>query len=134
MSLALARSVSVRAEVPLAPLDFIYSVYSSALDREPSEDEILSLAARYNEAGSCRVILSAVLISSDAKSIQDQLGRADFVEYLYNSILQRPSDPAGKNAWIGFLAETRNRQSAIKAFIASEEAGRLCSSGYGLKP
>ena len=51
---------------------------------------------------------------------------ASFVEMLYQTMLNRSSDPEGKAHWCSQLDEGRSRYEILKGFIFSEEFGRLC--------
>lgn len=61
-----------------------------------------------------------------------KLNDADFVEYLYKSILGRASDPIGKTYWCDLLKKSGcTREKVFQGFIDSTEFGRLCDR-YGI--
>ena len=54
------------------------------------------------------------------------------VEMLYQTMLNRSSDPEGKAHWCSQLDGGRSRYEILKGFIFSEEFGRLCEE-YGIE-
>ncbi len=61
------------------------------------------------------------------------LSNAETVERMYVTMLDRPSDPAGKASWIKVLQDGGSVDSIVKGFVGSFEFRTLCSK-YGIKP
>lgn len=52
-----------------------------------------------------------------------------FVEALYNRLLGRGSDPAGKNGWVGALQAGRSTADVVDGFLRSEEYATIKVTG-----
>lgn len=63
--------------------------------------------------------------------ISQHLSNSDFVERLYNTFFDRPSDAGGKSAWIGALNRGVSRESVFNGFASSQEWHNFCMS-YGI--
>jgi len=59
------------------------------------------------------------------------LGNAEYVEILYNTLLGRPSDTEGKAAWTNSLYMGHSREAVFAGFVNSVEFGDICNS-YGI--
>jgi len=55
----------------------------------------------------------------------------DFVETLYQTFMDRASDPAGKSDWLGRLAAGTSREEVLEGFSRSEEFANILKS-FGL--
>lgn len=56
----------------------------------------------------------------------------DFVETLYQTFMDRASDPAGKSDWLGRLAAGTSREEVLEGFSRSEEFAKILKS-FGLE-
>ena len=59
------------------------------------------------------------------------LSDADQVEIIYNTMLDRASDPAGKAYWVALLGNNMTIEAVVKGFSLSVEFNFLCE-GYGI--
>lgn len=59
-------------------------------------------------------------------------GNEDYVERLYNVMMNRPSDEGGKTDWVYKLNNGVGREGVFKGFADSEEFNNICNS-YGIK-
>ncbi|MGI6153298.1 MAG: DUF4214 domain-containing protein [Christensenellaceae bacterium] len=60
--------------------------------------------------------------------VNRNVSKADFVETLYTTMLDRPSDSAGKAGWVSRLDAGESRESVFAGFVNSPEFGKLCSA------
>lgn len=56
---------------------------------------------------------------------------SDYIEILYNTLLDRPSDASGKQDWLDTLNVGVSRDYILYNFVASTEFAKLCES-YGI--
>ena len=54
-----------------------------------------------------------------------------FVEILYTTLMDRPSDPGGRNFWVNQLNNGASRESVFAGFVNSAEFNRICND-YGI--
>lgn len=54
------------------------------------------------------------------------LSNEDFVEMLYNTFMDRPSDEGGKAAWVAQLEAGVEREKILEGFIMSQEFAGIC--------
>ena len=63
--------------------------------------------------------------------INNKVSDEDFVETLYITFLDRPSEPAGKKYWVDKLKNGSTREEIIQGFVYSKEFGKIIES-FGL--
>ena len=91
----------------------------------------------------CRHDQIADLVSSNASQIvsgfmgseeytNNNYSSAETIEVLYNTMLGRPSDPAGKQYWIDVLY-SQGINAVIEGFRSSQEFSIICND-YGITP
>lgn len=61
-----------------------------------------------------------------------QTSNSDFVEMLYQTLMNRSSDASGKNTWVTFLEGGVTREGVFAGFVNSVEFGNICRS-YGIQ-
>lgn len=61
------------------------------------------------------------------------LSNSDAVEILYNTMLDRASDAAGKAGWVSMLDAGSSYDAVIRGFCGSYEFGEICRV-YGIEP
>ncbi len=57
---------------------------------------------------------------------------SEYIEILYNTLLDRPSDSGGKQDWLNTLNNGMSRDYILYNFVASTEFAKLCES-YGIE-
>jgi len=112
--------------------DFVERLYTIALNR-PSEEKgknfwIDEITSGRRTGGDCgREFLFSPEFENRKLSIED------FVETLYATFFDRPSEAAGKEFWVGQLKNnTMSRYDVINGFIDSKEWCNVCAT-YGVK-
>ena len=132
---AFASDVS-KAYAYVAPADtdkvkaFVERLYSLALGREADAAGLESW--------------SGVLINRDSNSVDvgfgfvfspenadRQLSDDEFVEMLYLTFMDRPSDEGGKVAWVSQLEAGVDREKVFEGFVMSDEFKGICNE-YGI--
>ncbi|VWX48726.1 DUF4214 domain-containing protein [Novosphingobium sp. 9U] len=100
---------------------FVMRLYDTTLHREPDAvglDDWLDALAVGQTRGD---VAHGFLNSPEYEAATGRLSNSDFVEFLYNSALGRPSDVGGKADWVRGLEEGLSRTDVLIGFSESEE-------------
>ena len=109
---------------------FITRLYQNILGREPDDEgmahwyKCLTTGNESAAAVTTRFVFSAEFTN---KNLPDE----EFVECMYQTMLGRSSDSAGKAHWLGILDSGCSRRYVLSRFIASVEFAGICES-YGV--
>ncbi|MER2265821.1 DUF4214 domain-containing protein [Methylobacterium oxalidis] len=98
----------------------VYALYNGLLEREPdpSSDYWLKLL---NQGTSLEDVTQGILGSAEGQSHFDAPDNVGYVEELYQTVLDRPSDPAGAAYWTAALNNGLSRAAAADGFVFSAE-------------
>ena len=112
--------------------NFVTRMYENCLYREPDESGLNGwtgqLAGGYMDGAA---IAEQFVFSSELLS--HNLSDEDFVEMLYQAMMGRASDAAGKSGWVAQLKNSyMTRSEVTKSFVESTEFSNICSS-YGIE-
>lgn len=109
---------------------FVSRLYRLVLEREPEEAGLYAWASAMQERGetAARVVEGFVYSSEFTNR---NLTDSEYIEILYMTLLNRPSDSQGKNAWLNTLKNGCTRRSVLVGFVNSQEFQKLCDS-YGV--
>lgn len=109
---------------------FVNRLYQILLNRS-AELEGLSAWTKNLMSGesTSAEIVSGIIFSDEFKS--RNLSYADAIECLYQAMLGRGSDEAGKNAWVANMNNGMTYTSIINGFAGSAEFSQICSE-YGI--
>jgi len=110
---------------------FATRLYRTTLQREP---DLSGLNYWHNalKSGSVTGTSAAYGFVFSPEMYSRNLSNAQFVEILYNSMMGRTSDAAGKAYWVGRLNSSASRQDIFYGFANSPEFGKICES-HGIR-
>ncbi|WP_434309441.1 DUF4214 domain-containing protein [Hominifimenecus sp. rT4P-3] len=104
---------------------FVQRLYQLVLQRDGEADGLNNWTAFLLEGGSGAEVVEGFLFSEEFR--QREMGLADYTELLYQAILGRSSDEAGKNGWLNAVrAGRRTPAELIDCFTGSLEFRNLC--------
>lgn len=115
--LALAtESPQVRYDLPKTKTAFVQYLYRCALDRAPDE------AGQKNWVNATRTVpVMYTGFLNSAEFTKKNLNNPQFVDKLYQCVLFREADQAGKNGWVARLVAGDSRVGVLNRFMASTE-------------
>ena len=101
----------------------IYRMYDAAFDRAPEPDGYIAFMAFLRKGESLTSFGEQFYNSAEYQSRGvGSMGNDDFIEFLYTSILRRPSDPGGKANYVAVLnSGAESRASILSSFAESGE-------------
>jgi hypothetical protein len=105
----------------------ITGLYEQLLDRQPDAAGLAFWVSTMEGGTSLQQIILSFCDSDEYRTNNPPPGQ--FVESLYQRLLNRASDPAGRQGWIDALAAGRSTADVINGFLASQEycANRVTS-------
>ena len=110
--------------------EFVERCYSLILGRQSDETGLSNWTnALLSGTANASQIISGFMSSEEYAN--QQKDNSETVEILYNTMLGRPSDPAGKQDWTGVL-DGNNVNTVINGFCGSQEFLGLCAE-YGIE-
>lgn len=105
---------------------FVYRLYQSVLQRAPEENGMEDWTSRLLDQGLTANDAAQGFFES-AEFASRQHDDSTFIELAYESILDRSSDPAGKQNWLNHLANGMSRSQMVYDFCNSPEFGSLAA-------
>ncbi|WP_336489511.1 DUF4214 domain-containing protein [Methylobacterium nigriterrae] len=99
----------------------IYALYDGLLGRAPDLLGLEGWTHALSHGTSLHDIAQAFLASPEGQARTGALGNAAFVEQLYESALDRHSDPAGLSYWTAALDAGAQRADVALGFVLSSE-------------
>jgi len=98
-------------------------LYETVLQRAPDQAGLDAWVDRMEDRGaSLKSVALGFLESAEFQQKTGQLSNAEYVEFLYQNALGRPSDPAGKASWVQALdSGTKDRADLLIGFSESQE-------------
>ena len=110
---------------------FVARLYTEVLGRTPDQKGLDAWVKVLKSGSNGGEEVAKGFIFSD-EYIRKNTSNADFVEMLYNTLMGRKSDAAGKAAWIAQLDnKTATREKIVEGFIHSDEFIGICGE-YGI--
>ena len=111
---------------------FVQRCYRMILNRDPDEG---GMNTWFNELKSGRKAASEIIdkFVNSPEYIEKNHTESESVEILYNAMLGRGSDPAGKANWVTKLENGQPFAVVINGFCVSKEFTGICAS-YGIEP
>ena len=111
---------------------FVSRCYSLILSRDPDPSGLSFWTKKLaSDASAASEIIDRFVNSVEFKG--KNLSNEEAVEILYNTMLGRGSDPAGKAHWIAKLEAGYPYAAIINGFCVSSEFTGICNT-YGIKP
>lgn len=109
---------------------FVNRLYEKVLSRSADDAGRRSWVKNLvNKTETAAVVVWGFIHSSEFTS--KNLSNSDYVEVLYNTLLGRGSDAAGKQSWINALNNGQSRDRVLKGFVESNEFSQICTD-YGV--
>ncbi len=110
---------------------FVARLYTEVLGRTPDQKGLEAWVKVLKSGSNGGEEVAKGFIFSD-EYIRKNTSNADFVEMLYNTLMGRKSDAAGKAAWVAQLDnKTATREKIVEGFIHSDEFIGICDE-YGI--
>ena len=104
---------------------FVDRCYLLILDREADEAGLADWTNQLKQGAKTAAEIVGGFVNSQEFSNQNN-SYEDTVEVLYNTMLCRGSDPAGKADWVSWLASGCSNNAVINGFCGSQEFTGLC--------
>lgn len=123
--------VTKNAKLYTEVADFVADYYRGFLGREPEEEGLEAWTTVLVNGGTAADLTRGFVFSREF--MDNNMGSDEFVECLYNTYLQRPSEPSGKQAWVSLLPtmSQNEKENVIRGFLYSEEYRNRCKQ-YGI--
>ena len=100
----------------------VYRLYQAALGREPDVAGHLDWVTQRFEGDVTRLETGAAFVNSrEFQNTYGTLGNEGFVDLLYQNVLGRAGDAAGRQGWIDTLAAGASRAEVVLGFSDSRE-------------
>lgn len=110
---------------------FISRLYQNILLREADESGLYFWYNRLTVDGATAATVTANFVFSpefESQNVSDDV----FVERMYQTMMNRSSDPSGKAYWLDVLNSGFSRRYVLAKFVASQEFTGICNS-YGVE-
>ena len=107
---------------------FVYNLYMSCLGRSPDTAGQENWCKFLARGGDGTTIANGFVFSSELWL--KHLDNEKFVDVLYNSILGRPADAAGKAQWANQLNYSSSRAHVLNGFLFSQEFLQNCAAAH----
>lgn len=125
-----SRSYIVKDSAAVEVRSFVRRLYTLVLQREADEVGLESWTNALLNKKSSGVDAGFGFVFSD-ECKQKNLSNEQFVEILYNTFMNRPSDAGGKTAWVSQLDAGVGREKVFEGFVLSAEFSDVCNR-YGI--
>lgn len=125
-----SKSYIVKDSAAVEVRSFVRRLYNLVLQREADEAGLESWTNALLSKKSSGVDAGFGFVFSD-ECKQKNLSNEQFVEILYNTFMNRPSDAGGKTAWVSQLDAGVGREKVFEGFVLSAEFFDVCSR-YGI--
>ncbi|MBR7747881.1 DUF4214 domain-containing protein, partial [Undibacterium baiyunense] len=96
-------------------------LYFGAFDRIPDRDGLDYWIKQYNAGMSLSSISNAFVASTEFQQKYSAIDNAQFIDLVYQNVLHRPADAAGKTYWVNQLSSGFNRGDLLASFTESTE-------------
>ena len=111
---------------------FVTRCYKVILGRDPDPEGLSYWTDSLNNGSMQAANIIDGFVGSQ-EFMGKNLNNSDSVEVLYNSMLDRGSDPEGKKNWVNSMNAGSTMKDVINGFCGSVEFGNLCKT-YGITP
>ncbi len=131
VSFGITRGTMANGEKAIGPgvRQFVNRCYLKVLSREGEPAGISDWTSRIARGEETPESVAKLFFFSEEYANKNT-GDEDFVETLYQTFMDRASDPAGKSDWLGRLSNGASREEVLEGFSRSQEfAGILQSFG-----
>ncbi|UWR24446.1 DUF4214 domain-containing protein [Sulfitobacter sp. S190] len=117
------RDAAQAAEAASAPAwqDDVFRLYQATLDRAPDADGFLGWAAQLAGGQTYLDAVAGFVGSAEFQATYGTLPDGEFVDLLYQNVLGRGADDAGRQGWLDVLADGGTRAEVVRGFAQSDE-------------
>jgi hypothetical protein len=99
-----------------------YRLYKAAFDRESDESGLGYWLNRLDHGATLESVANSFIASAEFKALYgEKIGDDQFVEHLYNNVLDRTPDAGGKSYWLDSLEHGMTREKVLINFSESAE-------------
>ncbi|MFY0679753.1 MAG: DUF4214 domain-containing protein [Thalassovita sp.] len=101
--------------------DEVFRLYQATLDRNPDEGGMLNWTKALSEGRPLLDVIEGFTGSQEFQNTYGSLSDSNFVELLYQNVLDREADAMGLDDWTGRLASGTARSEVVRGFSESAE-------------
>ncbi len=102
--------------------DQVFRLYQATLGRDPDVAGYTGWTQRIDGGGvDLRDVAAGFVASQEFQQVYGVLSDTNFVELLYQNVLNRPSDTAGQQGWLNRLTRGETREQVVLGFSESQE-------------
>ncbi len=119
-------------DASIAPIEhFVTRFYTLCLERKPDQVGLYGWVGQLKGQHMNGAAIAEQFFFSN-EFINRNLSNEKYIELLYNTLMGRPSDEAGKSGWLSQMeGGYMTRRDMMKAFIESKEFTEICTN-YGI--
>ena len=110
---------------------YVTRLYTLVLGRKPDANGLNAWVSQLMNGNNTGAEAAQGFIFSN-EYLKKNTSNADYVEMLYNTMMGRKSDAAGKAAWVKQLDNGCTRLGVMAGFVGSDEFSKICAS-YGIQ-
>lgn len=96
-------------------------LYEALLHRDPDQTGLQNISDALAHGGTLQDVAHGILTSSEYLSAHPQMSDGQYVEALYQGLLERAGDAGSANSWVAALSNGTDRASVANAFLDSAE-------------
>ncbi|WP_299413585.1 DUF4214 domain-containing protein [uncultured Sulfitobacter sp.] len=111
----------LRESDPAEWSDDVFRLYRATLDRDPDQTGLLGWTDLLSNGTSFDSVIAGFTNSREFRQTYGDLDNEDFVELLYQNVLDRASDTAGREGWLDVLEGGSSRAEVVRGFSQSRE-------------
>ena len=101
--------------------DDVFRLYQATLDRAPDQRGLESWSSELGSGREYTSIAAGFTNSPEFRAIYGSVSDEEFVELLYQNVLDRSPDTTGMANWIVMLNDGLSREGAVRGFAQSQE-------------
>ena len=107
--------------MPMGLTDDVFRLYRATLDRDPDMTGLMGWL-NFLGTGQPKVVVAEGFVgSAEFQSVYGALSDGDFINLLYNNVLNRDADPGGEAFWLNEIANGATRAEVVLGFSDSAE-------------
>jgi hypothetical protein len=132
-----ALDLSIQQQVAVygaSNIGFAKTLYDNILGRASDEEGLNDWVTALNEG---KITLGDVVFgfvfSKELEPIISPAGPEEFINFLYNNVLNREPDPDGFNNWLTLMQSGMTKEEVLSHFVDSDEFNNICEM-FGLNP
>lgn len=113
---------------------FTKTLYDNILGRASDEEGLNDWVTALNEGKiTLGDLVFGFVFSKELEPVISPAGPEEFINFLYNNVLNREPDPDGFNNWLTLMQSGMTKQEVLLHFVDSDEFNNICEM-FGLNP